>query len=90
MSMDLKNIEDPEIKKEIIENNLQNQFSICCSNRKTDRRVLQYTAQCVVSFSVLILCAIQVIRGAKNEELTVYISLIASICGYFLPNPSIK
>ena len=79
------------LEADIVHAELENQYHVCCSQRTTDRRILKFGSQVGVSLLVFIICFIQIcVRGVTGDQLTVYISLMSGITGYFLPSPQLK
>ena len=62
----------------------------CCLGGKTDRRVLSYVTQIILSLIVITFCIVQLTIDDSAERVSIYLPLICSILGYFLPHPSIK
>jgi hypothetical protein len=74
----------------ITEQKDDNQYSCCLSNRTTDKRLLTYISQLVIGSCTMIFCGVQLLRNVNNNEVTVvYLPILTSVLGYFLPNPTL-
>lgn len=62
----------------------------CCMGGSTDKRVLVYISQLSFSLIVLGFCAIQLIRKDDYESTSIYLPLITTILGYWLPSPKLN
>ena len=81
-----------EHKIEIENFDKKNYYRCCCSDKLTDRRVLEYLTKVGISFGVLIFSFTMIV---KNDDpcsplLQFYTGLISLIIGVFIKNPTIE
>jgi hypothetical protein len=58
--------------------------------RGNNRFLVNFIVQVSMGFMVAIFCIIMLSLNPTKEEKLVYISLLGTIVGYFLPNPRLK
>ena len=73
------------IKKDMIENELENKINSCCSGT-SDKRLLVFISQMAITILILLFCFVQIARGSDNQEF--YFSLVSLILGLYLPSPT--
>ena len=78
---------DHKIDMENIE--AENNYN-CCMNGTTDKRVLVYISQLIFSLIVIGFCIIQLIRKDDYESTSVYLPIIMTILGFWLPSPKLN
>ena len=82
----LKN--DLELRREVIENDIENELHTCCGNGSTDRRLLIFIGKMTVSLCILIFSGIQLSLTSDDNNDSVYFSLISSVLSYWLGQSS--
>lgn len=80
------NQESERVNEAFVHRNL---FRSCCF--ELDRRVLVFTTQFIISLLVLIMAAIQIEAiDSSCEAKSPWISLVAAVLGFWLPQPTIS
>ena len=82
--MEEKNAEHVVVHPHIIdaETRYANEYTSCCSKRRTDKRLLQYASRFTISILMLGFASIQIIRSHDCDALVpFYTSLITFIIG---------
>ena len=77
-----------EHKIEIENKEQENVWQASCL--KLDRRCLIFCNQVLFGLILTIFCMIKLTRDISTEEQMVYLSLLSTVTGIFLPSPSIK
>ena len=77
-----------EHKIEIENKEQENVWQASCI--KLDRRCLIFCNQVLFGLILTIFCMIKLTRDISTEEQMVYLSLLSTVTGIFLPSPSIK
>lgn len=68
-----------------MENEEKQQWSMCCS--KSSSTFVKYIVQVIIALIILIFSIIKLSINS-NEDKAIYISLISTILGLFIPAPS--
>ena len=71
-----------EIKRKEIE--IENEWRICCS--KSSSVFIKYIVQVIISIIILIFSIVQLSIDDKRDK-SIYVSLISTILGLFIPAP---
>ncbi len=80
-------MDELEIKsKEIEIENKKNEWNVCCS--KSSSVFIKYVVQVLISLIVLIFSIVQLSMDDKRDK-SIYISLISTILGLFVPAPTL-
>ena len=66
----------------------ENQLTCCLSRNPTDKRILVFVSQSIISFSVLTFSFIELSKGTDNESF--YTGIIGTIMGIYLPSPTLN
>jgi len=70
-----------EIYKEKMESDIDNEYTTCCSTRKTDKRLLLFSAQLAISLIILMFSSTMIAMKSENP---MHVSLIASVLSFWL------
>jgi hypothetical protein len=74
-----------EIERKRGEVEVDNSYQLCCM--RSDRRILLFIVQVLIAVFILGFSFYKLSHGNSCELNTVYITLIGTIVGFFLPNP---
>jgi hypothetical protein len=66
-----------------------------CCGLMVDKRAIQYFVQVAIGSTVMFFCMMKIWHGGPNhvctgEDITVYISLLSAIVGFYIPAPTMK
>lgn len=65
-------------------------YQCCCTNGMTDKRVLIYCTQVAFGLIVMLFCITQLYIDDRCDRTSIYLPLLTSIIGYFLPSPTMN
>lgn len=82
-----KKLNELELKKEKLK--IDNELK-CCSGSNIDRRIIKFAIQISSSVVMISLCVYKLIDGVKDDERTLYISMLTSIVSYWFESPRIN
>lgn len=69
-------------------NEIENQYDCCVNGATTDKRILNFTAKCMVLFSILIFSFVMISK--QDENSSIYINIILIIMSIWIPSPKIS
>lgn len=86
-----KKILELKEKKLELEERKNDQTWSCCTKRSTDARLLEFIVKVGFGCSIIFFCMAQLLdKDLSCESSAVYIGLLSSTLGVFLPAPSLK
>lgn len=94
----IKDMEDTPVSAKLFEEvyhhkadvDIDNKLSICCCERKTDKRLIQIGVQIALSFVILTFSFVQLIlwNDPCDSGKEVYVSLISAVLSFWLAKKS--
>ena len=70
-----------DLYRQKMETSIENQYTSCCSPRKTDKRLLLFSAQLGVSVVVLLFSSSMIAMKSENP---IHVSIISSVLSFWL------
>lgn len=81
----------PETKRRIITAEYNNEYTCCCTDAKTDRRLLDFTSKYILSLFILGFACYNISVAKECDSLVpFYSSLITFVLGVWLKKPESK
>lgn len=77
-----------QIKKEMVENDLENTWKSCCIS--CDKRGIVYFTQTLTLVLIIVFCLIKLSTSDDDDDKVVYVGLLNMVIGILIPSPQLK
>jgi hypothetical protein len=80
--------EDIDLEAGLLEND--NFYKVCCCSQPTDKRLLTFFSQFIITLLILCFCIYKLIMYDNDSNRIIYFSTISAILGIYSPSPRLK